>query len=160
MKRVLQTLGIIVFWLAWPFWYFYFKFSQNRSRVLVVSEGKILVLKGWLGSGKWGLPGGGAHKSEKLIESAIRELKEEVGINTPESALQKIGNRLHKSHGLSYRAYYFVLELNNIPAIKLRKIEISEAIWVNAQDIHMLNVDNDVAYALKKFKPLNQAELF
>ena len=50
--------------------------------IFVLKEGKLLlgIRKNSYGAGNWGLPGGHLEWGEKLAECAIRELKEETGI--------------------------------------------------------------------------------
>lgn len=49
----------------------------------VVQEGKILLVKrrSLRGDGQWALPGGFLEKTESTIEGALRELKEETGVD-------------------------------------------------------------------------------
>lgn len=159
MKRIWNLIGITLFWLAWPVWSVYFQVSPQRSRVLVIQDDKVLLVKGWLSTGKWMLPGGGRHPDEAIETSAIRELAEEVNIDAAESALRPIGEHIHRQYGLRYKATYFVLELEDKPAIKKSWPEISEAKWHKLSDIRGHMLDSDAAYALKQYAPLEQASL-
>lgn len=49
----------------------------------VVAEGKILLIKRKKGGykGLWGLPGGKIEKAEHVSQAAVREIKEETGLN-------------------------------------------------------------------------------
>ncbi len=152
MKRVLLLAGVAVFWLAWPVWFAYFKLSSRRSRILVVHGNQVLLLKGWLGTGEWSLPGGGAHSREAMIASAVRELKEETGIITAKSNLRPLGVRDRTRHGLGYRAWYFVLELPRRPDIKRRRIEIAEIAWFTFDAVRSLSLSEDAAYALEEYE--------
>lgn len=159
IRSVLQRIGVLVFWMAWPVWFVYFKNSHERSRVLLIHKGEVLLVKGWLGTNKWGLPGGGAHKAELPVASAVRELREEVGYLAAETALRSLGAKRHNTYHLKYRAHYFVLELAERPVLKIRPFEISEARWFEAKQIIGTMLDEDAAYALRKYKPLDQTEL-
>ncbi len=159
MKRLLSVIGVAAFWLGWPVWYVYFKHSSLRSRVLVVCGDEALLIKGWLSRGKWMLPGGGVGKRESTVAAAVRELKEEIDITTAESALQPVGRHISHFGGLQYKADYFILELQGLPDLKLQKHEIAEAKWFKLQDISSMQIDNEVAYVVKKYRPLNQIEL-
>lgn len=159
MRPVLRGLGIAAFWGAWPFWYFYFRANNRRSRVLVVAGDEFLLLRDWIGRGRWGLPGGGADKDESMAASAVRELYEEARIETAESALRYLGKRRNKHAGLKYNAEYFVLELVQKPVVKPLWHEISDARWVTVQDVRSMSVNEDVTYVLKKYRPLGQTEL-
>lgn len=159
MKKTLEIIGRLVFWAAWPLWFVYFKFNPNRTRVLVVSGSQVLLVKGFLGAGKWALPGGGTKKGEDMPETAVRELQEETGITVPVSALRSLGDYTHSQYGLRYRAHYFILELDDQPATRKRLPEIIDIKWFEMVDIRGRMLDDDAAYALKKYMPLNQTSL-
>ncbi|MFZ1323763.1 MAG: NUDIX hydrolase [Candidatus Saccharimonadales bacterium] len=159
MINGLQKIGTIVFWAAWPFWFVYFKVNHRRSRVLVIADGKVLLLKGWLSSGKWGLPGGGAARAETPAAAAVRELHEEAGILAAGPALCPLGRRRHSQAGLGYTASYFLLELQAVPALHLRWYEIASAAWVPLGETKQLQLGQDVQYALKKYRLLTQPTL-
>lgn len=48
-------------------------------RVLVVREGRVLLVRHRTGSYPWSLPGGGVGRNERLVEAARREVREETG---------------------------------------------------------------------------------
>lgn len=147
-----------MWWLLWPVWVVYFRNGPLRSRVLVVCNGEQLVVQNWLGLKQYALPGGGCKKNESPLASAVRELYEETGINTSESALIRLGSRRHKKYGLKYHAKFFCLELAEKPVLNLRKPEIFTAIWVPI-DTTTVNLADEVGYALKRYKPIEQASL-
>src|SRR5688572_27485111 len=104
------ALGRVGFWVSLPALYIYLRPSR-RTRVLVHSEGKVLVVKPWLGSGKWILPGGGLHRHEDSSVGAARELREETGIILPPSRLASAGTVDYRQHGLRFRYEQFIAEL-------------------------------------------------
>lgn len=67
--------------------------SLRAATMLIITnqEGKILLLKrsgtGWM-DGHWGLPGGKVDHGESIKQAAIREAKEEVGIDITKQDLQ------------------------------------------------------------------------
>lgn len=66
---------------------------QQRTRILLLDgQGNILLLRGWLSSGKWELPGGGIKRNEPGKIAAQRELFEETGIKLIEDDLTYLGN--------------------------------------------------------------------
>lgn len=152
MRPIISAIALAVYILAWPFWMVYFRLYSRRSRVLVVAGGDILLIKSWLGTGEWGLPGGGAHRGESLESSAVRELYEEVGIKAAESALTPKGSRINHKPGFSYTSVFFILELTERPQIKLQRFEIADAKWVSPKETARLKMDLDTRHALRQYR--------
>lgn len=48
-------------------------------RVILVREGRVVLVRHWLSPNVWTLPGGGINKGEHPSDAAIREVWEEVG---------------------------------------------------------------------------------
>src|SRR5579862_497483 len=75
----------------------------RRAYILLVSEDKVLVVKGWLGRQKWQLPGGGVKKGEDDKLALIRELAEETGIDVSASKLTLVASGNWKTDRLAHR---------------------------------------------------------
>jgi 8-oxo-dGTP pyrophosphatase MutT (NUDIX family) len=129
MKRLLKFAGLIGFWLSWPAMFIYLKIGA-RTRVVVVIDDKILMVKTWLGTGKWQLPGGGLHKGEAPKSGAVREVFEETGVLLQERELVPIGDGLVASsqtrHGLTFRYYAFYARALQLPDVRPQLAEISD----------------------------------
>lgn len=158
MKTVRGIIGVGIYWSLWPVWYLYFKLQPVRSRVLVVAVGEVLILRSWISDGKYGLPGGGKKRHETAVLSAVRELEEETGIDVAESALSLLGKKRFNRGGISYQAVCFALRLDQLPELRLRKLEILDARFVPIDSIPP-NVDPDTIYALKRYEPVIQESL-
>ncbi len=130
MKRLWRRLGIIAFWLLWPALVVYMNRSE-RARILVVCGDDVLVLKSWLGTGEWGIPGGGLHKGELPIDGALREVREETGLKLEKLQLYELSSAPYASRGFRYPCHYFVAVLNHKPAIKTQRLEITEQAWID-----------------------------
>ena len=75
--------------------------------VVVINDGKILLTKRE-DFGVWCLPGGAVEDGESLAEGAIREAKEETGLDVELTRLvgvySRIGGGLHDVHAVLYAA--------------------------------------------------------
>lgn len=151
MKKLWQRLGQTVFYASIPLLYFYLRLHK-RTRVLIVAENKALLVKGWLGSGKWTLPGGGRHIGESATDGAIRELCEETGIQPAPDKLQDVGEAKFARYGLRFTYQQFIIELPKVVQPHIRRLEITSAVWMPIDEINDQNADRDVMQLLKLWK--------
>lgn len=142
MKKLWILLGRLAGYLSWPLVWVVIRFTM-RSKLLLVCEGQILLLKGWLGVGQWGLLGGGLHTGEDPADGAIRETKEEIGIVVRKTHMQNLGT-FRQSRGLAHTFHGFVIELPKKPGLNLRWNEITEARWVQPSELANLHVEQHV----------------
>lgn len=145
-------LGRICFWVGWPGLWLIFRLS-NRTRVLIVCGGEFLAVRSWLGSGDWGLPGGGLHRGEDPAVGAIREVSEEVGLSIDGKQLSIIYEGRIYSKALSYNAVIFGVVLDSKPKLTPQRLEIRDAKWVSIDDIQLtLNLPTDILSAIKQWQ--------
>lgn len=82
--------------------------------------------------GRWGPPAGHGEKGETLIQTAIRETKEETGLDVKITGITQAG-------GLSHRGKDYVLVLfSAIPKtnkIIIQKQEVKDYKWVSLSDL-------------------------
>lgn len=147
MKKLFGLLGRFGYFLCFPFLRVYLRGTQ-RSRVIIRSKGKILLVQGWLSDGKWMLPGGGPHKNETPIQNAAREAKEEVGIILAPANLADVGQAEMNSRGIRYTGRFFLADLTHSPALKLQWYEIQDARWFGRDEITAETCSSDVLYAV------------
>jgi 8-oxo-dGTP pyrophosphatase MutT (NUDIX family) len=139
MKSIWKFSGIISFWLLFPALFFYMRLN-SRTRVIIKAEGKILLVKPWLGSGVWDLPGGGLHLKEEPKAGALREVYEETGIELKKSELKSLGSlNMFKSS----KIYCYLAELKPKPPVKKQFVELIDIRWVN--------IDNVSKYPVHKY---------
>jgi 8-oxo-dGTP diphosphatase len=126
--------GRILHFISWPALFLLLNNSQ-RTRVVVHYQGKLLVVKDWLGDGTWKLPGGGIHQGEQAIASAVRELKEETGIEITANQLQLHGEIETINHNLKTKLVVFSLQLPQAVPTKKQKLEILALDWISSKDL-------------------------
>jgi ADP-ribose pyrophosphatase YjhB (NUDIX family) len=149
MRSVLEKLGKITFFLAWPVFYVYLN-GRERTRVVLVHEGKILATKNWVSDSKWSLPGGGLHKNEPIVPGALRELHEETGVRLKAMQLRHVGHFKYQAYGLHFSYHAFTAELSRAPTLKIQAHEISRAQWFTPTELlGQKDIAPDVQQVLK-----------
>ena len=148
MMDVKRVLGRVVFWLGWPMFWLLLKRSK-RTRVLLVHNNSILLVKGTLSSGKWTLPGGGIYKNEPPEIAAARELKEELGIRIDATLFKTLGAMdVNADSGLRYHAYILstTTEKEITPTLSF---ELYDATWLPIESVSQKNTQKIVLKALE-----------
>ena len=146
MKQLWRGLGILAFWLSWPLLWLAF-YNSERSRLVMVHDGKFLLTKGWLGDGKWGTPGGGKHHSETPKQSLIREVREELGINLNEADLQLFFTERIKDKGCPMTLHYFLSQPAQKPEFRPRVLEVDDIAWITPSKFNSTNAGLSARHA-------------
>lgn len=146
--RLKELTGRLSFWLTWPGLWVYLKIGK-RSRVLVVAEDQVLVVKSWLGTGKWSVPGGGIHYKEESKTGALRELAEETGLKLTPNQLKYLGSNKQTIYGLSFNCECFAASLAKPLPISLTDPEILDIQWLPISKLNNKNANSDVLDLLK-----------
>lgn len=149
MKKVWQKLGTVVFWALWPALVVYVRRSE-RTRLLVVCGQKVVVVKDWLGSGKWTLPGGGLHTGEEPLPGVLREVAEETGIQLAATQVRSFFTEEYRARGMRFNCHYFLAELPETLPLKAQFWEIAELAWLDQAQLNTKNANPDVLAALRK----------
>ncbi|HVX24484.1 MAG TPA: NUDIX hydrolase [Candidatus Saccharimonadales bacterium] len=146
--RLWAFAGRITYWLAWPFLWAYLRLDGERTRVAVVCGDQLLLTKGWLGSGRWALPGGGLHRGEEAIAGALRELREETGLTLQPSQLQFHSEGNLNRNGPGFRYQLFIAELKTPAKVRPQRGEILITEWVGHATLHANNAESAVLLAV------------
>lgn len=148
MQKLLQFLGTVVFFCAWPAFWVYYKVGRGRTRVVLIHDDKVLVMKQWIGPGSWQLPGGGLHKGELLADGAVREVLEETGLRLDPRQLNHVGRGTYRQYGLSFDYHVFVARVDS-DAVRPQRIEIAEIKWIRPGELRPTNATPDTLRALQ-----------
>jgi len=94
---------------------------RNKIYIIIIND---------RASSKWGLPKGGIEKNESYIECAMREIKEETGLNIKLTE----NTKKIKIHG----TYYYLINLINMN-INIKPIDTNEISAIRWIDINKIN---------------------
>jgi len=126
----------------------YYRVGHGRTRVVVVHDDKVLVMKQWISPGKWQLAGGGLHKGESLAGGAARELLEETGLRLDPRQLQRVGRGTHRQYGLAFDYHVFVTRVGS-SSVRAQRLEIAELRWARPGELRPGNASPDTLRALQ-----------
>ena len=80
--------------------------------------------------GKWEVPGGCGVKGENSVDTLIREIKEEVGINLNNSCCNLLDTIIYKQQFVDIYKY----DLKSLPKIKLQYDEVIDILFVSKDE--------------------------
>jgi len=139
MKRVWRYAGRIAFILSLPALIVYLRFGK-RTRVVVHYDGKIVVTRGWLGNGKWCLPGGGLHRGEEKAKGAVREVREETGMTLDVGHLRYLGAGILKEKLFRFEYEMYGIDLATAPVLRPQRFEILDVQLIDPDTINLSNM--------------------
>lgn len=131
-----RRIGIAAYKLLLPVIKLYAAHTKPRTRLLIIANNEVLLVKNWLSNDRWALPGGGLESGEEPVHAAIREVYEELGVAIEPEALKELG--LHHStgnDGLQSAFYLYVYETVDRPSVTLRRYEIMDASWWSLSEV-------------------------
>jgi len=120
--------------------------TKKSAGLAIIYDNKILLAhttsRGWYGS--YGIPKGGIDDGESKLDAAIRETKEEVGINVPLNLIDTtehtftVTSRKYKYNKV---VYYYVVIIDDLSQIGLKdlrvpkkQLQIEEVDWAGFLD--------------------------
>ena len=112
------------------------------AAVYIECEGKYLFMRKVTPetvAGKWGVPGGKADIDEPLDKAALRELKEETGIEVCSNAIKYVKPLFIKTDYASFGFYIFAMSLKEMPEITLSN-EHDKYIWATEHEVLELDM--------------------
>ncbi|MGI9432047.1 MAG: NUDIX domain-containing protein [Myxococcota bacterium] len=117
----------VAYRVLWIYWHV-FRPRTEGVCVLVWHEGRLLVLRHSYKSGV-GIPAGAPRRGEAPIATALRELREEVGITLPAESLRLLGECHSRHEAKRDHLVAFETRLERAPAIEIDRREIVAAWW-------------------------------
>ena len=107
-------------------YWFIFQPKLLGVKCIIENNGKFLLVKINYGHHRWIIPGGGVNKGESSIDAAIRETKEEVGLDVKD--LVYIGSFFTNKDYKQNTVEIFLCKSDTLET-KVDPIEIEEAKW-------------------------------
>jgi 8-oxo-dGTP pyrophosphatase MutT (NUDIX family) len=124
-QKIIKFLNPVLFPLVKIYWKI-FKPVTYGVKVIVENNGKFLFVRNSYGYKRWTFPGGKINKGEKPEESAIREVKEETGLDVINLVL--IGNIISDIEGKKDNIFIYKAK-STTDKLKLDNFEIEEGEW-------------------------------
>lgn len=119
--------------------------TKKSAGLAIVYDNKILLAhttsRGWYAS--YSIPKGGIEKGESNLDAAIRETREEVGINIPKSIIDPTEYTLTlTSRRYGHKIiYYYIVKINDLSEIGLedlrvpkKQLQVEEVDWAGFLD--------------------------
>jgi 8-oxo-dGTP pyrophosphatase MutT (NUDIX family) len=139
MRSVINNkkLGTLLFFMLWPLVWFYAPL-RVRVRVIVKVKNEVLVVRNWFGPNVWQLPGGGMKIGESSIDTARREMEEELGLTEQDYKLKLLSDTVYvvRQSGLLLRYQYAVIVMDKKPEINISS-EISASEWKSIDNVEL-----------------------
>lgn len=125
-----------------------YHFDVQLSGCAIVVDGKLLLLKKFKNP-YYELPGGKVDPGERIVDAAIREVKEEIGCDV--KIIRKFGyfNFTHK--GKNFRSNIFIAENIGTPIIVEKDI-FEKMIWMPLDKYSDYNLASNVKYFCENYK--------
>ena len=125
MGRLLQ-LGYKVAARIRRLYWFVFRPETFGVKCIVQHDGRWLMIRNSYGAGHWTLPGGAIHRGEQPAHAAIREVKEEVGVELAD--VEAIGTYENNREYKHDTVFCFVGNVT-MPDHRIDMKEVIEAEW-------------------------------
>ena len=126
-----------------------FKPEIKGACVAIQCNGKILLVKNSYRD-TYGLPGGMINRNEDADETAVRELREECGIDVDKSDLKLWHVYQGYKKNRNDKCHIYELEMANEPEIKIDNREVIEAKFFDKTEIAKLAVWGAVSLYLQE----------
>lgn len=110
---------------------------KSDDQILLIEEGKPNCY------GKWNVPSGHLEEDENILAGAVREVKEETGLDA--KLIRLIGVYNNQYEGNNSIQFSFLAEANSTDKPSFDRQEILDAKWVKINELSSYNL-RDVEY--------------
>jgi 8-oxo-dGTP pyrophosphatase MutT (NUDIX family) len=110
------------------------KYPKVRRAGILLQHGSDYLVIHQKSSGFWGFPKGRLEFKEPPIFAALRELKEETGVQVSIDQVEKVPMIVK----LSDLNYFYLVKVNERPEVYVDQLEIDGYKWCSLQDLKLL----------------------
>lgn len=103
-----------------------FRPRRYGVKCMIENDGKVILIRNSYGKHGWTFPGGAVNRKETPVNAAIREVKEEVGINIKD--IKKLGEYESTKEYKRDKVYCYHAKVNSL-GFKINPDEVSTAEW-------------------------------
>lgn len=128
---------------------------EKSCGCIIFNNDKVLIIKQL--SGIYGFPKGHIEDGESEVMTAIRETKEEVGLDVNVNSKLRFTISYSLSNNIIKEVVYFVSFLKGDSNITIQEDEVDSYFWVNIKDVYdLLSFDNLKQLWLEVLKKYNE----
>lgn len=152
MKSLIDRCFQIAYFFAYRIVRFYWGMRKPRTfgaLITIWHKGEILLVKNSY-LNYFSLPGGYVRQGEKPLEAAIRELREEVGIDVGPEDLQLVLETEHDWENRRDNVTIFSLYVDEKPAIEVDNREVLSAAFYQPTQALSMNLFPPIATCIKQ----------